>query len=100
MEMERTAKLEEIETLRIDLNEANETILGMTNLVSIDQKFPTVDETLDKFRFLFDQNYHGAAKVIKKWLKKKESEWQKYYVGQRVHELMFNVLIASYCEVK
>jgi len=84
---------------RNDLNEANDTILGLTNVVSVNQKFPTVDETLDKFRFLFDQNYHGANKLLKKYLKGKQTDWQKYYVAQKMHRIMFSVLMKSYEEV-
>merc|ERR1719242_72830 len=99
LETENKTKEEAMETLRNDLNEANDTILGMTNVVSVNQLFPTVDETLDKFRFLYDQNYHGANKVLKKYLKSKQSDWQKYYIAQRVHRVMFNVLMKSYEEV-
>jgi len=105
-----TAKLEETNAICAKLREENErlqrllagaqtSILTMTGTVSTNQNLPAVSETVTRFETLFDQQRQIASQKLRRWLRKNKNEWPKDYALQKVHELMFKLLIASYREV-
>lgn len=69
----------------------------MTSVVGVQQKFPTSQEIILQYRRLRDQIHHGCSTILKKYLKEKNNNsWQKYYINQTVHEIMFYILIICY----
>ena len=68
-------------------------------MVSVKQSFPTVQETMGLFGNIRDQQHHNTAMVLKRCIKRQKSLWQKHYVNQIVHEVMYSVLLRSYKEV-
>ena len=82
--------------LKVDLASAQQTILSMTSIVDINQKLPTVDETLLKYQSIRDQQHADTCTTLKKLVKGQHKNWQKYYVAQVIHEVLFYGLMNAY----
>jgi len=83
-----------IEQLKKDLSTAQRDILEMTNIVGVKQALPTVQETLSLFHSIRDQQHHNTCTKLKVYVKRTvSSKYQKYYLNQIVHELMYKTLV-------
>jgi len=86
------------QSLRAQLRDAQSRILTMTRTVSTRQQLPAVPETVTRFGTLYKQQRQCASKLLRKWLKQRNG-WPPDYLREKVHELMFKLLIKSYREV-
>ncbi len=71
----------------------------MTNVVGVKQLLATVQETLSQFHSLRDQKHHNTYTKLKQYIKSNNYNWQKYYINQTVHEILFNTIIKCYEKV-
>ena len=94
---------QEIKQLRDALAAAQAANLEMTSLVGVNQKLPTVQETIKSFRSIRDQSHHNTSTELQKYIKantKKHQQFQKYYLNQIIHQIMFETLFICYDEVQ
>eukprot|EP01084_Bolivina_argentea_P239003 401606_1 len=85
-----------INKLKKELAAAQKTIIEMTSVVGVQQKFPTVQEIIQQFRSIRDQKHHDTSTLLKKFIKNNNKKLQKYYVNQIIHEIMFEILCECY----
>ena len=90
----------QMDALKRDLSEAQRNILEMTDVVGVKQALPTVQETLRLFGSIRDQQHHNTASALKKYVKSKGNKWQKYYIKQVVDEILFEILVQSFKEIR
>jgi len=69
------------------------------DVIASEQELPVISKTLEMFDNLYTQQRQTANRKLKKWLKKTKN-YRKAYIAQKMHEVMFNVLIWSYEEVR
>eukprot|EP01084_Bolivina_argentea_P151471 264367_1 len=91
--------VKKIEQLQNDLAHAQRSILEMTNVVGVKQLLPTVQETLTQFCSLRDQQHHNTYTKLKQYIKQLDYNWQKYYINQTVHQILFHTIIKCYEKV-
>ncbi len=90
----------QITKLREELTKVHIQLLNATNAVCVQQKFPTVQETLNRFRSICDQEHADASKSLKQYINNKASKkLSKNYLSQVVHKIMFETLVLCYNEV-
>eukprot|EP00485_Elphidium_margaritaceum_P007494 CAMPEP_0202690188 /NCGR_PEP_ID=MMETSP1385-20130828/5257_1 /ASSEMBLY_ACC=CAM_ASM_000861 /TAXON_ID=933848 /ORGANISM="Elphidium margaritaceum" /LENGTH=751 /DNA_ID=CAMNT_0049345423 /DNA_START=32 /DNA_END=2287 /DNA_ORIENTATION=- len=96
----------QIQRLKQELAHAQKTIIEMTSVVSVNSVFPTVQEIIQQYRSIRDQRHHDTSTALKKWIKAHASgghgadKWQKFYVNQCCHEIMFDILFACYASMR
>ena len=88
---------DQVDKLKQELAVAQKTIIEMSSVVGVHQTFPTVQETIQQFRSVRDQKHHDVMQKLKKFVKTNgNKKWQKYFINQVVHEIMFEILIRCY----
>ena len=87
---------EKITSLKADLASAQKTILDTTSIVSVKQGLKTVQELLLTYISIRDQQHHNSVELLKKYIKSKKGKYQKYYMNQVVHKLLFYTLHVCY----
>merc|ERR1712013_288735 len=96
---EVSALREQIDKLRSELAASQRTIIEMTSVVGVQQSFPTVQETMQQYRSIRDQHHHDTSTVLKRCIKRTvegAEKWQKYFISQSVHRIMFDTLQKCY----
>ena len=87
----------QIEKLKKGLSDAQKSIIEMSSVVKPHQTFPTVQETVQQFQSIRNQKHHDTSTALKKLIKVKnktrKTKWQKYYLSQVVHKIMFETLL-------
>ena len=82
-------KQKEIDRLRREL-------IARSNAKQLNSKFPTVEEVCTEYRSIKNQEFQTVHSKLSKPLRKKHKDWNKYYVNQLSHKLLFNTLIQCY----